>query len=50
MLNNHPNQEHDNAKIHPPNPESLEQLVERIIHSCAKTVRMGVRTSCIFIS
>ena len=33
LLNTHSNQEHDNAKLHPPNPERLEQLVEQIIHS-----------------
>ena len=33
MLNTHSNQEHDNANLRPPNPESPEQLVEQIIHS-----------------
>ena len=33
LLKTHSNQEHDNAKLQPPNPERLEQLVERIIHS-----------------
>ena len=32
MLNTHSNQEHDNAIHHPPLPESIEQLVERIIN------------------
>ena len=33
MLNTHSNQEYDNANLDPPNPESIEQLVEKIIHS-----------------
>ena len=32
LLKTHSNQEHDNANLHPPNPESVEQLVEQIIH------------------
>ena len=33
LLKTHSNKEHDNAKLHPPNHESIEQLVEQIIHS-----------------
>ena len=39
IFSNHPllktpsSKEHDNEKLHPPNPESIEQLVEQIIHS-----------------
>ena len=32
LLNNHSKKGHDNAKLHPPNPGSIEELVERIIH------------------
>ena len=32
MLKTHSNQEHDNANLHPQNPESIEKLVEKIIH------------------
>ena len=32
-MRNNSNQEHDNANLHPPNPESIEQLVEQIIYS-----------------
>ena len=33
MLKTHSNKVHDNTKLHPPNPESIEKLVELIIHS-----------------
>ena len=33
LLNTHSNKEHDDAKLQPTNPESIEELVERIIHS-----------------
>ena len=33
ILKTHSNKEHDNAKLHPPNTENIEKLVERIIHS-----------------
>ena len=33
MLKTHSNKEHDNAKVHPTNPESTKELVEQIIHS-----------------
>ena len=33
MLMTHSNQEHDNANLHPNFPESIEQIVEQIIHS-----------------
>ena len=33
LLKTHSNQEHDNAYICPPFPESIEQLIEQIIHS-----------------
>ena len=33
LLKTHSNQEHDDENLHPPNPESTEKLVERIIHS-----------------
>ena len=33
LLKTHSNQEHDNANLHPPNPESIEQIAEEIIHS-----------------
>ena len=32
LLKTHSNKEHDNAKLHPPNPESIEDLVEQIIN------------------
>ena len=32
MLKTHSNKEQDNAKPHPPNPESTEELIEQIIH------------------
>ena len=32
MLKTHSNKEHDNAKFYAPNPESIEQLVEWMIH------------------
>ena len=33
LLKTHSNQEHDNAIHRPPFPESIEQLIEQIIHS-----------------
>ena len=33
LLKTHSNKEYDNTKLHPPNPESIEELIERIIHS-----------------
>ena len=33
LIQTHSNQEYDNTKNHPPNPERPEKLVERIIHS-----------------
>ena len=33
LLKTHSKKEHDNAKLHPTNPDRLEQLVEQIIHS-----------------
>ena len=33
LLKTHSNKEHDNAKLHPLNPESTEELVEQIIYS-----------------
>ena len=33
LLKAHSNKEHDNVKLHPPNTESIEQLIERMIHS-----------------
>ena len=33
LLNTHSNQEHENENLHTPNPDSIEQLVEKIIHS-----------------
>ena len=33
LLKTHSNQEHDNEKLHPTNPERLEQRFERIIYS-----------------
>ena len=33
LLKTHSNKEHDNEKLHPPNPESTEELIEQIIHS-----------------
>ena len=32
LLKTHTNQEHDNEKLHPPNPDRLEQLFEQIIN------------------
>ena len=32
LLKTHSNKEHDNAKVHPPNLESIEKLIERIIY------------------
>ena len=31
-MKTHSKKEHDNAKIHPPNPESIEELVDQTIH------------------
>ena len=33
MLETHLNKEHDNAKLHPPNPDDIKELVEQIINS-----------------
>ena len=32
LLKTNSNKEHDNAKIHPPNIESIEQLVEKLFN------------------
>ena len=33
LLKTHSNKEHENANIHPPNPESIEKIVGKTIHS-----------------
>ena len=33
FLKTHSNKEHDNEKLWPTNPESIEEIFERIIHS-----------------
>ena len=33
LLKNHSNQDHDNENLYPSSPDSIEQLVEKIIHS-----------------
>ena len=45
MLKTHSNQEHDNANLHSPFHESIEKLIEQIIHSV--TVRRLSYWECI---
>ena len=41
LLKIHSNQEHDNANIHTPNPESIEQLVENnSFYSCVNNIQL----------